>query len=107
MPALDINPLGTLLARIEETYHPLQVWLFGSRARGDARPASDGDLLVAVPDDTPDEMFEPWFVWGLRKESGVSADVIPFRVREFQEDLTVVNTLPNEVAHDGVLLYER
>jgi uncharacterized protein len=49
---INISQLRFLLARIEETYRPLQVWLFGSRARGDARPDSDWDLLVVVPDDT-------------------------------------------------------
>jgi hypothetical protein len=37
---LDLRPLRVLLAEIEETYRPLEVWLFGSRARGDARPDS-------------------------------------------------------------------
>jgi predicted nucleotidyltransferase len=51
---IDLSPLRTLLVRIEERYQPEQVWLFGSRARGDAEPGSDWDLLVVVPDSTAD-----------------------------------------------------
>lgn len=35
--------------RIVERFHPLRVILFGSHARGDARPDSDVDLLVVLP----------------------------------------------------------
>src|SRR5262245_25390079 len=107
MQHVDISPIRPLLTQIEELYHPLQVWLFGSRARGDARPTSDWDLFVVVPDSTPEEALDPLLAWRLRKLSGIYADVIPFRVSEFQEDRTTVNTLPYEVAHQGVLLYER
>jgi uncharacterized protein len=104
---IDLSPLRVLLARIEETYHPLQVWLFGSRARGEHRPNSDWDLLVVVPDDVPDELFDPEISWQTQKGSGVYADVIPWPVSNFKEDWTVVNSLPHEIARDGVLVYER
>ena len=35
--------------RIVAKFHPLQIILFGSRARGDNRPDSDVDLLVVLP----------------------------------------------------------
>ena len=35
--------------RIVEKFHPLQIILFGSRARGDNRPDSDVDLVVVLP----------------------------------------------------------
>lgn len=34
--------------------HLRGLWLFGSRARGDARPSSDYDLLILVDDKTPE-----------------------------------------------------
>jgi predicted nucleotidyltransferase len=104
---LDLASLSVLLVRIQETYNPLQIWLFGSRARGDAKPDSDWDILVVVPDDTPEEKLEPQVARQVRRGSGVAADINPFRLREFQEDFRVANTLPNEIAYDGVLLYER
>ena len=44
--------LDSLVRRIVETVHPLRIILFGSCARGDARPDSDVDLLVVMPDGT-------------------------------------------------------
>jgi len=35
--------------RIVRRFHPVRVILFGSHARGDARPDSDVDLLVVLP----------------------------------------------------------
>jgi len=34
--------------RIVQRFHPVRVILFGSHARGDARPDSDVDLLVML-----------------------------------------------------------
>jgi predicted nucleotidyltransferase len=41
-----------IVRRIVEAVHPLRIILFGSRARGDARPDSDLDLLVVMPEGT-------------------------------------------------------
>lgn len=40
------------LARLVPAVRPLRVVVFGSVARGDARPGSDLDLLVVLPDGT-------------------------------------------------------
>ena len=104
---IDTNPLRLLLAKIHEAYHPLQIWLFGSRARGDARPNSDWDLFVVLDDDTPEEQLDLLEAWRLQYDTGVSADVIPCPQSAFQEDLDIANTLPYAIAREGVLLYER
>lgn len=104
---LNLDPLQTLLTRIQEAYHPLQVWLFGSRARGDSRPDSDWDLFVVVPDHTPEEELDLLRAWQLQVGSGVSADIIPCRVSEFHQASDTVNTLSYVVAQEGVLVYGR
>lgn len=104
---IDLGPIKMLLARIEQKYHPEQVWLFGSRARGEAREASDWDLLVVVPDDTEEGDLDPRVAWRLQRGSGVYADVIPCRASEFREDRGTVNTLSYAAASEGVLIYER
>jgi len=104
---VDVRPLAKRVARIEETYHPEQIWLFGSRARGDARPGSDWDLFVVVPDDIQEGNLDPLVAWQLQRGSGVYADVIPCRASEFRDDLHTVNTLSYAVANEGVIIYER
>ncbi len=97
--------LQTLMSRIMRVYRPLEVWLFGSRARGDAHPQSDWDLLVIVSDDAPDELLKPLFGWKVQRDSGVYADIVCARRSEFFADLAVANTTAREVEHDGILLY--
>ncbi len=46
--ANDEQILRTLVERIVEHLKPERIYLFGSKARGDAGPDSDFDLLVVV-----------------------------------------------------------
>ena len=102
-----VAAIQTLLDRIVAHWRPLQVWLFGSRARGDATPESDWDLFVVVDDSTGDDELDPGVGRRLRRECGVRADVIPWRASEFVEFRHTPNTLAYSVANDGVLLHER
>jgi len=53
---LDSDPvLGEIVRRLVEAYQPERIYLFGSKARGDASPDSDYDLMVVVPNDAPTE----------------------------------------------------
>ena len=49
----DPNVINELVQRIVEVAHPLRIVLFGSAARGDMRSDSDIDILVVIPDHTP------------------------------------------------------
>ena len=104
--ALDLSPLDALLQTLEAEWHPQQVWLFGSRARGVARAESDWDLLVVVPDDCSADL-DPVHTWRMGRRAGVRADIVPFRASAFEEDRHTPNTLPYEARVAGVLVYER
>jgi predicted nucleotidyltransferase len=104
---VDVRSLRTLLEHAERQLQPEQVWLFGSRARGDARDDSDWDLLVVVPDQTPASTFDPRVAWRLQREAGVYVDLILLTRSEFLDDLATVNTLPHLVMAEGALIYER
>ncbi len=43
------SPVAIMVDRIVRRFQPLRIILFGSRARGDAQPDSDVDLLVVFP----------------------------------------------------------
>ncbi|QGG89878.1 hypothetical protein GH983_05115 [Agrobacterium sp. MA01] len=96
--------LQTLLARIDAACNPIEVILYGSRARGDANAQSDWDLKVIVSDDAPETVMSPLFGWRLQEGSGVHADVSVARLSEFQADLEVANSAASHIVDDGILL---
>jgi predicted nucleotidyltransferase len=102
-----LSPLQTLVERVIVRWQPEQIWLFGSRARGDADASSDWDLLVVVPDGIDDAELDPLVGWRLQRSSGVRADVFPCRSTDFREDRDTPNTLAYDAAVDGLLIYER
>lgn len=104
--ALDVRPIGHLLARIIEELHPIAVRLFGSRARGEASAGSDWDLFVIVPDDI-EATDDPFAGYRLRRETRTRADIVLCPIAEFHEDRDTPNTLAYEAAHHGVVIYER
>ncbi|WP_210261146.1 nucleotidyltransferase family protein [Enterovirga aerilata] len=95
--AADIPELRTLVARIEETYSPEAVLLFGSRAKGTARPDSDWDCLVLLPDGADEALLDPALGFDTARGSGVYADVLCAFSREFLRDVAVANTLAREI----------
>jgi predicted nucleotidyltransferase len=103
----ELAPIAGLLERIEKEYHPEQIWLFGSRARGDARAWSDWDLLVLVPDTANEELLDLDLAWQIRKESGIQADVIPMHSSDYRASIDVANTLSYEIAREGYIINER
>lgn len=104
---IDTTPVRSLIDRIIQRWSPRQIWLFGSRARGEATDASDWDLLVVLDDRTLDAELDPRVAWQLGRNVGVRADVIACRAGEFQEARNTPNTLAYDAAHEGGLLYER
>lgn len=88
---------------------PVEVWLFGSRARGDARPDSDWDLYVVVDDGTERERsrLSTDAVRAFRKASGLGVDVI---VKDWSKSLVrrrAFGTLDETIDHEGERLYAR
>ena len=104
---VDVRPIGSLVERIVAVWHPLEIWLFGSRARGEAVADSDWDLLVVVPDDLAEDELDPLVSWRLQKGSSVRAEIIPCRAGDFAEDRGTPNTLAYEAATRGLRVYER
>lgn len=101
-PALD-----RLLARVIEVMNPLEVWLFGSRAEGRARPGSDYDLLVVLPDDVPPSAFDPVRAWRIGREVRVPADIVPCTRSEFEDEKDEIDTLARAATRKGYRVYGR
>jgi predicted nucleotidyltransferase len=103
---LDRDPLlSEIIRRLVEAYQPERVYLFGSTARGDARPDSDYDLLVVVPDDAPPERRDSKLayevLWGVR----ASVDAVVCSSRWFHARTHLKASLPGTVLREGRLLH--
>ena len=101
----DDAVLAEIVRRLVQTYQPERIYLFGSRARGEAGGSSDYDLMVVVPDDCPEALrasgraYDP--LWGLK----VGADVLVWTRRAFESRLHLRASLPSTVVREGRLLY--
>jgi uncharacterized protein len=99
----DLIPAAT--ERIVERFQPLQVILFGSRAKGEARPDSDVDLLVVLSD-----IEDRQRVWGeIRhelREIGVSSDVVVATPEEIARRGNLVGRILRPALRDGRVLYD-
>jgi len=101
------SSLERLVRHVVEVMNPLEVWLFGSRAEGRARPTSDYDLLVVMPDGTSELKLDPVRAWRLGWEAQVTADIIPCTRSEFDEEKHEIDTLPRAAVSRGRKIYER
>jgi predicted nucleotidyltransferase len=103
---LESDPmLAEIVQRLITEFGPEQIYLFGSRARGEAGSDSDYDLMVIVPQAT-----EPGYrlaqrahslLWGL----GVAADILVWTREQFDSRRQVVASLPATILRQGRLLY--
>jgi predicted nucleotidyltransferase len=81
-----------------------EVWLFGSRARGDHNADSDYDLLAVVPDDAPEGIDSPLAAFRIRRRSGAHADLLTARQGDFDEAKGVRSLLAHTIVSEGVRL---
>jgi uncharacterized protein len=99
--------LDRIVRRVVEAVDPVAVYLFGSRARGDAREDSDYDLMVIVSDDFPAEQTRPSNAFALIEGREIPIDIALVRWSRFAERSNKVGTLSFEVSQDGIAVYER
>ena len=96
------------IRRIVDELHPLQIWLYGSRAKGIARPTSDWDLLAVLPDDAQEEDLDLVPLWHrLRDLHTQRVELIPITRGEFERWRDSLGSLPQIVSSEGVVVYDR
>ncbi len=96
-----------VVGRIVESFDPLRVILFGSRARGDAGPDSDVDLLVVMPDGIEDERRVTVEIRRLLRDMPVAKDVVVTTPEEIERRGDLVGTVLRPALREGKVLYER
>ena len=98
--------LKEAIARMVAAGDPLQVVLFGSRARGDAHPDSDSDFLVIEDSTLPRYQRAAKY---RRALIGLlpSKDILVWTPAEAAEWSDVPQALVTTALNEGVVLYER
>lgn len=102
-PATD--PLSTVVRRLVQSLSPERIYLFGSRARGEAAEDSDYDLLVVVAQSREPRYVRAQAAYRALAGVGVPVDVLALTREEFEQELPVPASLPATVAREGRLLY--
>lgn len=97
--------LCEMVERLVRALHPERIYLFGSRARGDAGHDSDYDFLAVVPES--DLAPHRRDVLAFRALCGVGApkDVVVYTRQEFESRSRAVSSLPATVLREGKLVY--
>lgn len=97
--------LREVVRRLIEVYAPERIYLFGSTARGDSTDDSDLDIMVVVPDDTPEQLRTAGrayqALWGV----GIAVDVLIWTRSAFDERLHLNASLPATIIREGRLLH--
>jgi predicted nucleotidyltransferase len=97
--------LAEIVTRVVRALEPERVYLFGSRARGDAGDDSDFDLLIVVPrSDLPGHARDRIALRSLRGLR-VPIDAIVLTHDEFERKRHVASSLPGTIDREGKLLY--
>ena len=97
--------LPEVVDRIARKFHPVQIILFGSWARGDAQEDSDVDLLVVLP---KVEHKRRAAIEILRALNGlpISKDVIVSTPEEIKRRGKVVGNILRPALEEGKIIYE-
>jgi len=95
-----------IVRRIVDTLQPEKVILFGSQARGDARPNSDFDVLVIKHSDEPRYCRSiPLYV--ALADLPVEVEVIVYTPEEVGEWSEVPQAFVTSAVREGTTIYER
>jgi predicted nucleotidyltransferase len=97
--------LAEMVRRLVAAFHPDHIYLYGSRARGEAGPDSDYDLLLVVPASQVPRYRRDQQAFRALCGLGVSKEVIVLTRAEFEAGRKVVCSLPATVLREGSLLY--
>lgn len=102
----DAQRLEHIVKRIVEAVNPHRIYLFGSRARGEATQESDFDLVVVADMEGPRHK-RALAVRRLFPLRDFSLDVFVFKPEEFEAQKKLLSSISYVTAKEGKVLYER
>ena len=95
-----------MVRRIVAEFDPDKIILFGSYARGEARPGSDVDPLVVMPV-KGSKRAKQLEIRAAVHDVGVPKDIVVSRPEEFQWRKDIVGTIEHPAAREGEVVYAR
>jgi predicted nucleotidyltransferase/HEPN domain-containing protein len=100
----DPRELDRVVRRLVERFDPIAIYLFGSRARGDAGDDSDYDLMLVLADDNT-RVRSRQAVWDTARSDRIDVNAFLSRGGAFAWRRHEVGTLEHEVEVDGIRLH--
>lgn len=101
----DDRVLTEMVRRLVAAFRPERIYLFGSRARGEAGPDSDYDLLMVVGASPLPRYLREQSAFRALCGVGAPKDVVVLTRAEFDGRLGVPCSLPATVGREGKILY--
>jgi len=94
-----------VIDRIARKFHPVRIILFGSWARGEARPDSDLDLLVVL-EKAEHKRKIAIEIGNSLSNLPISKDIIVTTPEEIEERGKIVGDILRPALEDGKIIYE-
>lgn len=96
--------IAEIAGKIVQRFNPIRIVLFGSRARGDARPDSDIDLFVEMESSRSqhERTVEILRLFGLRPWA---MDLIVYTPKEVRKNRGMMGFVMDEIEQEGLTLY--
>lgn len=100
------DTIREMVRRIAAQFHPDKIILFGSHARGDARPDSDVDLLVVMPVEGSKRQKATEIDMALADRL-VPLDLIVVTPEDFERGRHQIGSLLRPAVLEGRVMYDR
>jgi predicted nucleotidyltransferase len=105
-PQLERDPtLKSIVERLVSAFQPERIYLFGSKARGEAGPDSDYDLMVIVTASSDPPYKREQRAYAALRGIAVATDVLVWTREAFDSRLHLKASFPSAIVREGKVLY--
>lgn len=108
LPSEHLKAIYRLSLMLKELFPVIDIAIFGSTARGEAREGSDQDLLIITSEKVPHEIMNKMYglVFEINLEFGTNISIVIVDADSWHRGIMTLTPLYKEVQRDGVFLSE-